>query len=96
MNFIIYITYHDEASYQKALSYFKDQSWARLIQLPNQNNIYLENELYLTILNTRKDEWAHCDFVGAISYQTYEKIGHFDIPLSQHADKDLIAFYTPR
>lgn len=97
MNFIIYITYYDEHSYQRAMTNFGKYLWAKLVKLSDHNNLYLENEMYLNVLETRKEEWINCDFVGALSYKIFDKIGYFDIPsiISQNVDKDIITFYAP-
>ena len=69
MRVIIWVSYHDEESEKIARNIFSKYIWAKFIELPNENNPLFESyPLYNKLLD------CHAEYIGYLSYKSYQKI----------------------
>lgn len=73
---VVYILCYDDASEQRAHREYGGadrKEWARVLRLPG-NSKYMEGEMYLSVLLSRKHEWEDAAYVGTLAYKASDKI----------------------
>jgi hypothetical protein len=68
----IYILSYNEDTYNTALEKFNDKLWANVINI--NTTIYLENIMYNSWLINHKNDWINSDYVGTLSWRSFQKI----------------------
>ena len=77
MRILVYVLCDRSSRIEDATKVFGQYAWARIITIPT--TFWLENVMYLTLLNARRDEWKDVDYVGCISWKASEKIVTTDV-----------------
>lgn len=70
--YVIYVLCNREDHVTKAREVYKECSWARILFIPT--TWYLENIMYISILDRRRSEWENAEYVGCISWRAFEKL----------------------
>lgn len=68
----IYILTYDNNTLNIAKSIFTDKDWAKVISINTTR--YLENTMYDSWLINNKDDWKNYDYVGTLSWRSFQKI----------------------
>lgn len=99
---VVYVLCYDDATEAAARAEHAGRAWARVLRVPEPvvgdvEGKYLETAAYLSLLDSRRAEWEHADFVGTLSWKASTKIGCVDrIPRLCHAfrRRDVIALLS--
>lgn len=73
---LIQVLCQDEASKVLAEQRFRAFPWARPLQIPRevQKDGLFENAVYLSLLADREKEWQSVEYVGLLSYKSFQRI----------------------
>jgi hypothetical protein len=96
LDILVYVLCYDDHTYNHAMNDFSHFDWAKVVVIPNENNVYLESIVYHKLLDEWSDEWKHRDFVGTLSWKAFSKMRKkVDLRsvIEAHADKDVVAFF---
>jgi hypothetical protein len=94
----IFVICHDDSSCSKALSEFKEYSWARIYRTPDKNNHLLEGYMHKVALWKLEKVWMDSAFVGTISYNVARKINmvaFLDKLLSADPANEDVVYFLP-
>lgn len=68
-NYLVYLVYHDDASYDKIRHV--DRPWIRKLRIPS--TVLFESFSY-HLIAARRHEWAEKDYVGLLTYAAEDKV----------------------
>ena len=69
---MIYVLAPTREDFERAQRDTKDFPWAKPIMIPT--TFYLESVMYTTILQRRRTEWEHAEYVGTIAHTAVQKL----------------------
>lgn len=96
---LIYILAYSDETYRLASIEYGIFNWAKVIRIPS--SILFENVIFDSILEERKEEWMHLEYVGFLSWKASSKI-RIHSNMKTHIGKivkdvryDVIGLYDP-